>query len=179
MSKKLYVKLQTPTIELPITATDPSGASDKITVGFRREDPKVANRILDNYSEIADKYLRMLYGQPLDEKPTEDNLETVDYSKEAIGEVEQEIANLIFKSVIYIKGAKIAEIDDDTGEVTHVTINDTRKAKPNEGFWEDADGCLVALLDMYLSASPWKASFSSAYQKTLVNIDTSEAKRKN
>ena len=36
MAKKLFIKLQTPTIEMEVTAKDASGKEDKILVGFKR-----------------------------------------------------------------------------------------------------------------------------------------------
>ena len=178
MTKRLFVKLQTPSVELPISATDASGASDKMIVGFRREDPKTASRLLDTYSKLTGDYLRLLLGQPLEGDVTEEDSETVEYSRESIEEKEGEISSLIASSIIYIKGASLAEVDDD-GKETKLTIQDTRKAQPKEDFWEDEASCLAALLDMYLAAPPWKSSLSSGYQKTLLNIDTSGAKRKN
>lgn len=38
MAKKLYVKLQTPTIEMPITAIDAAGVETTMFVGFKRYD---------------------------------------------------------------------------------------------------------------------------------------------
>ena len=179
MSKKLYVKLQTPSIELDVTATDSSGEKDKIKVGFKRPEPKAANILLDKYSKLSETYVKYLFGQPLDEKATEENRYTVDHSPEDIEEVSQAMSDMVADSIVYIKGAKVLEVDNESGASDYVTIPDTRKAKPNEDFWEDAEGCLDALLGMFLAATPWKSSLSSAYQKTLINIDTSEAKRKN
>jgi len=36
MTKQFYIKLQTPTVELPVTATDASGKTETIQVGFKR-----------------------------------------------------------------------------------------------------------------------------------------------
>jgi hypothetical protein len=38
MAKQLYIKLQTPTVELPVKATDVSGVTQEILVGFKRYD---------------------------------------------------------------------------------------------------------------------------------------------
>lgn len=38
MTKKLFVKLQTPSIELKVKATDASGTTSEVLVGFKRYD---------------------------------------------------------------------------------------------------------------------------------------------
>ena len=179
MTKKLYVKLQTPTIELNLTATDSSGMVDKLTVGFKRPERKIADVLYEKFADLSDTYIKQLLGQPLDEKGTKENQFSIGYSLEAKGEVTDQISAMIRDSIVYLKTAKVLVIDEETDNESYLTVPDTRKAKPNEDFWESADECLAALLDMYLDASPWRSSLTSAYQKSLLNVDTSEAKRKN
>ena len=179
MSKKLYVKLQTPTIELSLTATDSSGTVDKLAVGFKRPERKVADALYEKFADLSDTYIKQLLGQPLDEKGTKENQFTVEHTLESKEEVTEQISSMIRDSIVYLKSAKVMTIDEEKETESVLTIPDTRKAKPNEDFWEDADECLAALLDMYLDAAPWRSSLTSAYQKSLLNVDTSEAKRKN
>lgn len=179
MSKKLYVKLQTPTIELGVTAKDSSGLVDKLTVGFKRPERKVADALYEQFADLSDIYVKQLLGQPLGEKGTKENQFTVEYTLEEKEGITEQISAMILNSIVYLKEAKVLVVDDEKGSESYLTIPDTRKAKPNEDFWEDKAGCLAALLDMYLDASPWRSSLTSAYQKSLLNVDTSEAKRKN
>lgn len=48
MSKKLYVKLQTPVIELKVQAKDAAEHSESISIGFRRYDiPEMEKKVLE------------------------------------------------------------------------------------------------------------------------------------
>ena len=179
MAKQLYVRLQTPTIELKVEAKDAAGLKDSILVGFNREDTKGSAETLENFSKVSDKYLRMLMSQPLEGEATEENKDTEEYSKEEIFEVEADITSILKDNIKYIKSATLELEDDETGKSSSLSISDSRKAKPNEDLWGTPDECLVALLDLYLSSSPWRTSILSAFQKALMNIDFEDGKLKN
>lgn len=179
MAKQLYVKLQTPSIELPVKAKDPSGLKDSIIVGFKREDQKKSSTTLDTFSKLSDTYLRMLLGQPLEGEATEANKNTEEYSQEEQDAAVDAISSIISSNILYIKQANLVLEDDVTGVETTLIIPDTRKAKPNEDLWETPSECLAALLDMYLSSAPWRSSLLTAFQKSLLNIDYEDEKLKN
>ena len=179
MAKALYVKLQTPSIELPVKAVDPSGVKDSIQVGFVRAPQKESTLILKEFSELSSVYLRMLLGQPLDGKATEENKETEEYSELEIEGAVEAISKLLAANILYIKQAKLVIEDDVTGKDVDMIVPDTRKAKPNEDFWETPEECLAALLGMYLSAAPWRSSLLSSFQKALLNMDFEDGKLKN
>jgi len=179
MAKQLYVKLQTATIELPISAKDPSGAKDTIIVGFKRGDTKTTGAVLESFSKASDIYVRMLYGQPLEGKVTDEDKETEEYTSEEVEKAMDGISNIIKENIIYLKNASCVVVDSEaSGKPIDLQVNDTRKAKPTD-FWANEEECLDALLELYLLAMPWKSAFSIAFNKALINMDTTEERTKN
>jgi len=158
MAKQLFVKLQTPSIELSIKAKDSSGAKDSIIIGFTRYPLKEAEKELKIFQELLEEQLEEL---------KEGNLEP------------EAIDKFIKSKVLYIKQAKLEIHDNETGKDIELIVPDTRKAKPNDDFWETTDECLAALLDLYLSASPWRSSIITAIQKALLNVDYEDGQLKN
>ncbi len=154
--KQLYVKLQTPIIELPVKAKDSSGAKDSIVIGFKRYKIEESEKLLQDFQELLKNQLEA-------------------------GEVSDSTeANTFIKSmVVYIKQAKPVIYDSETEKEVELSIMDTRKAKPNEGLWEDADSCLDALLELYLSSAPWRSSLINAMTKALLNVNYEEESLKN
>lgn len=153
MAQKLYIKLQTPTIELTVKAKDVSGAKESIIVGFNRYEVKESQDKLTKLQELLAE---------ANDNPT---LTTLD--------------NFIKNEVVYIKQAKLELADSETGRSSDLVIADTRIAKPNDSLWVTPDECLAVLLDLYLSSSPWRLSLILALQKALFNNDYSDAEIKN
>lgn len=151
--KQLFVKLQTPTIELTVKAKDSSGAKDSAVFGFVRTNLEESDKELKVFAELLDEQL---------ENAKEGVINTKDVNE------------FIKSKILYLKQAKLEVYDEDTDKTVELQIPDTRKAKKNEDFWEDAGECLIALLDLYLSASPWRSSIINALQKALVNVDYEE-----
>jgi hypothetical protein len=54
MSKKLYVKLQTPVIELKVTAKDAANTQDSISVGFHRYDIPTMEEKIVSWQNLTD-----------------------------------------------------------------------------------------------------------------------------
>jgi len=156
--KQLYVRLQTPVIELTVKAKDSSGANDKIVVGFKRYNLEEAEKQLKEFQEVIEQQL-------------EDMQEGTAIS--------EEVNSFIKDKVVYIKQAKLEIYDTEADKTVELVIPDTRKAKPNEDFWESPDECLDALLDLYLSAAPWRSSLITALQKALLNMDYEAEQLKN
>lgn len=169
MSKQLFVKLQSPTIELQVKAEDSSDTKAVITVGFKRYELDKTNiKLLD---------LQTLLSNHLDLLTSKQDGESVDQSD--LDQTSKDVDNFIYEHVSYIKKAKLDMIDDSTGEASELIVNDTRKAKPVEDFWENAEECLTALLDMYLASSPWRSSFIASLQAALLNANYNDGKLKN
>jgi len=155
--KKLFIKLQTPTTELKVTAKDAAGVADSILVGFKRYEVKEAELKLKEFQEALQSQ--------------------VDDSTEGSFAIEQ-VDAFISSQIVYIKQVRLEEQGDD-GRTNSITIADTRKAKPYDTFWENPEECLDALLSMFLAASPWRVPLVTGLQKALVNADFEEDKVKN
>lgn len=151
MARQLFVKLQTPTIELPVQAKDSADSSASITVGFKRYTIQEAEGKLKEFmaaldNPADDSYLR---GQ-------------IVYIKNASLEVYEIDEN----------GNASAE------PIEEILISDSRTPTPNE-FFQDASTCLNVLVDKYVNSVPWKNSLYEALQKALLNTDYKDAQIKN
>ena len=155
--KQLYVKLQTPVIELTVKAEDSSKTKDSMIVGFKRYPLEEADKELKKFQQLLEEQL--------------------DSMQEGTSDLE-EVNNFIKSQIEYIKQAHVV-IHDEAGKESELTVADTRKAKPNDGLWDDADSCLDALLDLYLSSTPYRSSLITALQKALLNMDYEEEQLKN
>ncbi|GEM_PF-6855980 len=161
---KLYVQLQTPTIELPVSAGDKSNATANIKVGFKRYEIEDTQAKLEEYTAIAERQSEQLTAI----RDNGGKLSDLDTS---------EMEEYIKKEVVYIKDCTLVMANDDGSPVKGkktLVINDTRTAQPVEGFWETGEECLAALLDMFLSSAPWKSPFTDALMDALVNTKTDD-----
>jgi len=155
MAIKINIRLQSPTIELPIKAQDASGAKDSLVVGFKRYEITEAQNKLDKLQEILSE------------------------SQDAGSLNSTALDTFVKAEIVYIKQAKLELYDDETKTTKDLVIADTRTSKPNESLWVDADSCLDVLTSMYLSSAPWRLSLILAAQKALLNSDYSGAEVKN
>jgi len=149
----ISIKLQSPTIELPVKAKDASGTRDNLLVGFKRYPIEEAQDKLDNIQIL---------------------LEGADRVKSLQS---AELDTFITNEVVYIKQAKLDL--DENGKVREFTIADTRQVKPIADLWENGDECLSVLLKMYLSSAPYRLALILASQKALMNNDYSADELKN
>lgn len=154
MAVKLFIKLQTPTIELKVSAKDAAGTKDSFVAGFKRYELATAQTKLEQLQEIFESVSK---GNTLDSK---------------------ELNTFIKNEIVFLKQIKL-DLADENGNAKELAISDTRTVKPNEGLWESADECLAVLLDMYLGSAPYRLSLITALQKALLNNDYSEAEVKN
>lgn len=155
MAIQLYVKLQTPTIELQVKAKDASGTKDSITVGFKRYELKESEIKLKELTEI------------LKDAESENNMNSLT------------ITNVIKNEVVYMKGVKVELFDSEKNTTKELVVADTRTAKPVETLWETSDECLDVLLDLYLVSAPYRVSLLMSMQRALFNNDYSDAEVKN
>ena len=155
MALQLYVKLQTPTIELQVKAKDASGSKDTFVVGFKRYDLKETEGKFTALQEI------------LEDVQNENNLNSDALNK------------FVKAEIVYMKAAKLELYDNIKDTIKELSIPDTRTAKPVETLWETSDECLDVLLDLYLASAPYRVSLISAMQKALLNNDYSEGELKN
>lgn len=110
------------------------------------------------------------------------NLSELQSKFEVLGSMdEQALEAHLRKEILYIKNASLTEYDEDTFEVIQeISIADTRKAIPLEGFWTTKEECLVVLLDTFLDSSLWKSSFYDSYNQSLTaDLSLEEAQIKN
>ena len=155
MALQLYVKLQTPTIELQVKAKDASGSKDTFIVGFKRYDLK----------ETEGKFISLQ--DILEDVQNENNLNSDALNK------------FVKAEIVYMKAAKLELYDNIKDTTKELSVPDTRTAKPVETLWETSDECLAVLLDLYLASAPYRVSLISAMQKALLNNDYSEGELKN
>jgi len=151
---KLSVKLQKPTIELPVKAKDAAGEVDTIKVGFKRYEQKDSQAKLKKLQEIL--------------KAEEENEELTT----------EQLDRAIAEEIVYIKDVNL-ELEDDNNKVKKVHIADTRTATPIPTLWETSEECLAVLTELYLASSPYRVGLLSASMKALVNSDFASGEIKN
>lgn len=156
MTLNIYVKLQTPSIELKVSAKDSSGKTDSIIVGFKRYE-----------LSIAEKKIK----------------ELVSAWESSIKEDASDADKLTFEifvrnEILYLKNLKLTLVDDKSVE-RELAISDTRTAKIYEGLWDTPDACLSVLVNLYLSSAPYRLSLLTALQKAFLNADFEAAEAKN
>ncbi len=153
MAIQIAIKLQTPTIELPVKAKDASGAKDTILVGFKRYPIEEAQAKLDTLQSLLD---------------SADKVKSLEST---------ELDNFITNEIVYIKQIKLDL--NENGKSRELAIADTRQVKPIADLWETGDECLSVLLKMYLSSAPYRLALILAGQKALLNNDYSQDELKN
>lgn len=180
MATKIYVKLQKPTIELSVKATDASGTSDRIVVGFKRYEAKEAGLKLKELQSLQNELyahamqdLAEQYKHLGEEAPKAD---TPNMTKE---QAEQALKKFITDEIVYLKDVQNLTLEDDSGKETELKVADTRTAKPNEPLWGSPEDCLSVLVDLYLESTPYRGSLIQAQQKALANVDMKDGEIKN
>ena len=157
MALKLYVKLQTPTIELKVSAKDIAGTKDSIQVGFKRY-------------PVTEAQVKIAELQDIWKELSESSDTTPDTKK---------FDKFLRDQIVYIKGFEGETQDSTDGSVKKLSVTDTRTVKPIETLWDTPEECLVVLLDGFLECAPIRVSLQNALTKALVNTDYSEAETKN
>jgi hypothetical protein len=195
-SKKLYIALQSPSVEMKIKSEpDCSGKSATLTAIFLRHDVAEAekvrrrmadiqnrvftdavevagevNRLEDQYSYLVDEELAKLVetgkAKFLEGKTYMDSPEAL---RSARLTQENDLRNLLRSQIIALKDVPL-EIWDEDGKMTKLTVPDTRTAVDNEELWGAGTNCLNALLDVLLLSNPWSSSLARAQQNVLYNL---------
>jgi hypothetical protein len=153
MALQLFIKLQTPTIELPVRAKDAAGTKDSMLVGFKRYELTQSQEKLNTLQEL------------LKEAESANSLNST------------LLDSFIKDEIVYIKQAKLDLADN--GVSKELIVSDTRTVKPIADLWGTGEECLSVLLEMYLSSAPYRLALILATQKALLNNDYSEAEVKN
>lgn len=141
--KKLYLKLQSPVIELKVQCRDGSGASTSFIVGFKRHGKTEAENRLKAFQDM---FTEAVQTGLLDK--------------------------FIKDEILYVKDIEFDVEDTETGAVTHILVKDSRKEKKGDA-WEDADECLELLKSLLFDSNPYATAIYGAYPKALVNVDLS------
>jgi hypothetical protein len=180
MATRIYVKLQKPTIEMVVKATDASGTSDRLVVGFKRYDNKEATLKLQELQKIqnelyahamkdlAEQYKHLGEDAPKSETPL--------LSKE---QAELALKNFVCNEIVYLKDIQNLTLQDESGKEIELKVADTRTAKPNEPLWGTSEECLSVLVDLYFDSNPYRGSLIQAQQKALANVDLKDGEIKN
>ena len=201
MTKKLYIALQTPSVEMKIKSEpDCSGKTSTLTAVFVRHDNQDADKYREKFLEIQN---RVYVSES--ERAEATRKVTTDYSflepEELAERVARADASLIDGKTLgsdedakilrdrqvsdlraFVKSQIIAlkdvpleveETDETTGKVSMTTLKvpDTRTATKNEELWGDAENCLSALLDALLLSNPWSSSLIRALHKVFYNLN--------
>jgi hypothetical protein len=179
MSVNIFVKLQTPTIELPISAKDSAGNEDKFIAGFKRYNINEAKPKLEELQNLQTEiYFNTI--KDLNEQYKVLNQETVTNTQEP--KISEEVANaninlLIKNEIVYLKNVNVTI--SENGIDKPLKIADTRTAKPNEPLWLTPEECLSVLIDSFLACAAYRGSLIDAQQKALANVEFKDAKIKN
>jgi hypothetical protein len=153
MAQKLYVKLQTPTLELTIQAKDGGGTAGTVIAGFKRYPSEQGEVKLKEFQELLGR--------------------SDDVGKAAI-------TAFLSSEIVYLKKAPITVEDTETGLIKDIVVKDTRDAvKPNETLWDSPKECLDVLLEMFLDSNPWRVSLIEGVLKSLTNMDFNNDSAKN
>jgi len=178
----IYVKLQTPVIELPVSAKDAIGQTDSFIAGFKRYEIDEAREKLKALEELQKQvflnntkdlkaqynYLNHESSSTVTEEPTMTEAEA---NKAILAFIKDEIS--------YLLKVEVITIDSTTKAKTTVKIADTRTAKPIEPLWETPEECLSVLVDSFLACAPFRGSLAAAQQKALLNTDYKDNEIKN
>jgi hypothetical protein len=179
MSVKIYVKLQSPSVELKVQAQDCSGAKDNIVVGFKRYDIVKSKERADELQKLQTQlYLNTLVDLNKQYKLANIEQTTLTTSPE-ISEEEalSKINSFIKDEILYIKDISLTV--EDNGTVRELKIADTRTAKSNEPLWVSPEDCLSVLVDSFLESAPYRGSLIQAQQKALANTELKDGEIKN
>lgn len=161
---KIYLKLQTPTIELPIVTKDSTKAKDNCLVGFKRYEIKDSQKKMTAFQEVFKEY------REAQEKDADNPFVETRFS--------DKLNEIISGEIVYIKNMSL-QVEDDAGKVSEFKISDTRTAKPLEGAWNSPEECLSFCIELFLNSAPYRSAVMNQLMKALSNMDFDEAETKN
>jgi hypothetical protein len=146
---KLILKLQTPSIELPIKVKDVAGEKDTLKAGFKRYSVSETKAKLKELEERA-------------------KLETDSDDSD----------DLIKNEILYLKDVKL-KYEDNSGAIKELHVADTRTAKAVTDLWETPEEALAVLLSSLMDSAPYRSAFLQASTLALLNNDYSSGEVKN
>lgn len=180
MATRIYVKLQKPTIEMVVKATDASGMSDRLVVAFKRYDSKEAKLKLEEMQKIQNElYAHAMKDLAEQYKHLGDSAPKADEPKVTKEKAEQDLKDFISSEIVYLKDIQNLTLQDESGKEIELKVADTRTAKPNEPLWGTPEECLSVLVDLYFDSNPYRGSLIEAQQKALANVDLKDGEIKN
>lgn len=151
---EIFVELQTPSVELPVTAIDAARKKATILVGFRRYEAEESQK---------------LYRQFLDTVQTAQE-ETQHSAEEAFEKVYQILAH----EVLYIAKAKITVKTEEGPSTKDCEVDTRRLTGAAKTLFESEQEALDILLRKYLASAPWRQSLISAMFSALSNVSLGE-----
>ncbi len=168
----VFLKLQAPTIDLVVKATDGAGVEDQITVGFKRYESDESDKKLQEFRKLSNPNLKEVYETDAEGNATEKvDVEATNAKREkAYAEVTVNVQKFIAGEIAYMKDVVLyGEVD---GKVkVAAAVSDTRKAKDYAQLWGDKDNALPWLLEMYFNSTPWSLAIVSGQSEALENSE--------
>lgn len=180
MSVRIFVKLQSPSVELKVQAQDCSGAKDSIFVGFKRYDIVESKAKAEQLQDLQTQlYLNTMVDLAEQYKLVNMENETKASAAPRISEQEaiSSISAFIKGEILYVKDINLTI--EDNGIAKELKVADTRTAKPNEPLWVSPEECLSVLVDSFLESAPYRGSLIAAQQKALANLEIKDGEIKN
>ena len=150
--KKLYLALQTPTIEVKLEAVDGVGKKDSVIVGFNRYDSETGKKLLEDFQDLL--------GEVSEER-----------NEEAIKAVIEKTKVFIGNEIAYLKNVSLKVGSEGEKKLASLVIPDTRLEKVREDFWETPEEALEVLTTLLLSADLWYSEFVGGLVQALSNSE--------
>lgn len=161
MARKLYVRLQQPTIELTVVGIDGGGKKASVLTGFKRYKLTEASTKLKELDSLRDEVTAQV-----DSGINDADLDT------------SKLDAFIQDNIQYFLNEELVT-EDENGKIGKLKIKDTRLVTPEEDFWDTPEECKNVILAMYLDSLAWRMGFSSKLQDALVNTKFDEDELKN
>ena len=189
MAKKLYIRLQAPCVELPITVTGITGDSVQSKVGLRYYTSVEAQKKLEELRtiEFGEEFQSLV--QELDEinakrEELSENSEKAVEVSNAVKELDkkfialrektaEKVEKIIKENIVYLKDIPLDVYDEVDGKpqlIETYMVKDTRTEKENE-FWKDEKECLATCIEQMFVSKPWKDNVLELFQKTLLGTE--------
>jgi hypothetical protein len=208
MAKKLFIKLQTPTIELPIEAIGLNGESIKSFVGLKYYNISEAEKKIEElknlqFGEEFQNLLKEFETVNLEKKALEESgqdsldekvllekaseiykkITSLDEKFSEIKKTSQKaVEDFIKKEIAYLREIPFEVYDEVEGELKFLetyVVKDTRN-EPSGDFWKDEKECLSVCIEKAFASKSWKEKLIELFQSTILNVEAGkEAEVKN
>jgi hypothetical protein len=200
MAKKLFIALQTPSVEMKVKSEpDCSGKVETLTAVFLRHNTEDAQKIRNKMAKIQSEVFISEAEIFAEETRLRDSFsylmpeeleaqvatamarfkagKTICSSPEAVlaarEQQEQNLRDILRSQIISLKNVPLdIQETDENGKVSfsRLVVPDTKTATDNMELWGEGSNCLNALLDVLLLSNPWSPALARAQQNVLYNL---------